>query len=60
MCVQISEAVNRVWTMQRDYCNAIESAGFRNLHTEKPHIAIEYLLSKFKPYAKHWQMVEVV
>lgn len=51
MHIKLTEVEAGVWTLRREYFNALKSAGFGRLHVEKRHIAIEIILIKLKPYA---------
>lgn len=60
MRMHIMEAVKIVWTVRREYGNALRSVGFGDLHIHKPHIPIDYFLRKLKPYALHRRMLDIV
>lgn len=60
MRMQITNAEGRVYTLHKEYCIALKSAGFGRSHVEKPQIAIEELLGKHKSYALQKRTVGII
>lgn len=60
MDMQMIESNKRVWTLRRDYCNALRNAGYGDLHIKKPHLAINHILGKLKPHALYKRMNDLI
>lgn len=50
MQMKITEAEDRVWTLQQDYCHALKVAGYGDVVMTKPHNAIKHITSRLKPH----------
>lgn len=50
MNMQIADATDRVWTLQRDYFNALRDVRYGEQQTHKRHIAEGNILEKIKPH----------
>lgn len=44
--VAVGDSVRK---LRREYCNALRTAGYGDLHVSKPHIAITHVLKRLKP-----------
>lgn len=51
--MHIMVAVDSVWMLRRDCCNALRNEGYGDLHIIKTHIAMEHILKTLKPYHVH-------
>jgi len=60
MDLNIPEAEDRVWTLHRKYLRVLQSAGFSDLPTTKPHIAIGHILKRVKPQTLRKRMKDIV
>lgn len=49
MHMHLMEAVDRVWTLRRDYFNALRNAVYGDFYIFKSHIAIGHTLKRLKP-----------
>lgn len=56
----IADAEDRIWTLQRQYIAALESAGLAEIPESKPHISIEHILRRIKPQALKKRMKNIV
>lgn len=60
MNTNISEAEDRIWSLRRDYYNALRSAGYAHILETKPHIAINHILKKLKPPQLYRRMLDIM
>lgn len=60
MHMHFTDAQNKVWTLQREFCLALKSAGFGDLTETKPHIAIQHIIKRLKPYNLKSRMMDIV
>ena len=60
MDMEIPEPENRVLTLQLQYLNVPEAAGFSDLPERKPKIAIVHIMKRVRPVALRQRMANVI
>lgn len=43
MHIHIVDAEDRVWTLHRGYCSALQKAGYADLQVTKPHLSVAHI-----------------
>lgn len=51
---------DRVWLLRREPCDALSSAGYKDLHMKKQHLAITHLLKRLKPLLLYRIMTDII
>lgn len=60
MRMHFSKAEKRIWTLGRDYSNALQTTEYKNIVKEKSHIAISHILKNFKPQKLYLKVIDVM
>lgn len=58
--MNIFEAENRVWSLHRDYLSGMEHARYEEIPEMKTHIAIQHIMSTFRPHYHKTRMDNTV
>lgn len=58
--MQIERTEDRVWSLRKDYSNALRAAGYVEVIENKPHIAINHILRKLIPSQLHRRMLDIM
>lgn len=58
--MQIIEAEDRIWSLQREYRSALQAAGYRAVIQTRGPIAINGILKKLKPYQLCCRMLDIM
>lgn len=59
MNMNIEDVENRVWSLIREYANALRVAEYVNIIEEKQEIAMNYVLRKLKPSRLYQRMLDI-
>lgn len=58
--MHIEGTKNGVWSLRRDYANALREAGYVKIIKEKPYIAIKHILERHKPVWLYQNMLDII